>query len=201
MSVIEKPMLFSGEMVRALLDGRKTQTRRAVKFHDVHADYGTPNLDKCWVDSSYAVTPCLKVVYGKAKCLLGETTHRHFPAFEVGNQIWCKETFGLSINDRSIIYRADDENLSPSRNLIRGVWKPSIFMPKAASRITLEVTRVRVERLNEISDADAIAEGIEDHQAVTARSQYAVLWESINGPRSWALNPHVWCYSFRRIKP
>jgi hypothetical protein len=100
-------------------------------------------------------------------------------------------------------YRASDP-------LVGGKWKPSIFMPRDLSRITLEITAIRVERLHSISETDALAEGcsgdcpvgyIPAHQAGPCAYEYAQLWESINGPGSWAANPFVWVLSFKRLKP
>ncbi len=86
----ERPILMSAPMVRAILEGRKTQTRRVVKFHQLHPDYGPPNPDRAWVDPSYLKpstggVPCLKVEYGSGE---GATVHRHFPAWDVGDRLW-----------------------------------------------------------------------------------------------------------------
>jgi len=148
----------------------------------------------------------------------------------IGSRIWVKETFGvIDMTGPPVFYRADNPKDYPDD----GVWKPSIFMPRKFSRITLEVTGVRVERLNAISPADAIAEGIEVTEITDVYSlsggktgekrthykfygkelerlnqqtsnpvwSYETLWESINGKGSWSLNPWVWAYTFRRIKP
>jgi hypothetical protein len=108
-------------------------------------------------------------------------------------------------------YAADFEGLKPGWK-----WKPSIHMPRWASRITLEITEVRVERLQDISEEDAVAEGVEawiktrEPQFMQCRGifcedyhrkQYADLWESINGRGSWAANPYVWAVTFKRIRP
>lgn len=108
----------------------------------------------------------------------------------------------MDAGDGQIIYRATAGNADASSH--DGKWKPSIFMPRIASRITLEITGVRVERLNEISADDAIAEGVEiitsiDHGSTDPIAAYRVLWESINGKGSWEKNPWVWCISFKRI--
>ena len=79
-------------------------------------------------------------------------------------------------------------------------WKPSIYMPRTASRITLEVVAVRVERLQEISEADAIAEGIGHSDVDAAVASYASLWDRINGPGSWDANPWVWVVEFRKVE-
>lgn len=211
--VRERPILFSGEMVRALLSGAKTQTRRAMKPQPK----GSVIFDGCWLDSGY----------GEA----GDTAIR-CPYGKVGDRLWVKETWQHegdphSFQARNIVfYRADylddphgpdGENSSDGRYRF---WRPSIHMPRAASRITLEITDVRVERLQAISEADAIAEGIERHAkeptlwkrgplstdqnnidcTAFPRLAYRSIWESINGPGSWESNPFVWAISFNRIK-
>ena len=213
----EHPILFSGSMVRAILEGRKTQTRRVVKFAKLHPDFGEPNPDEAWIDPSYSV-PCLKVPYGTDD---DRTEHRHYPKWEVGDHLWVKETHQAHPIYGSPVYRADyDSDNNPVRN--EGwPWRPSIFMPKRCSRITLEIEDIRVERLKDISDKDAIAEGIEFRDDIgTDRNfkfygkvleklaqwttcpkwSYQSLWESINGEDSWDANPFVWPISFRRIK-
>lgn len=132
------------------------------------------------------------------------------PYGKPGDRLWVKETFAIGASqpyadgqeDEVAIYRATgaDDHFPPK-------WKPSIFMPRWASRITLEIESVRVERLNEISHADALAEGTpmpalgptEGQNLTTAQHAYAALWESINGKGSWALNPWVWCIAFRKL--
>lgn len=191
----EKPILMSGAMVRAILDGRKTQTRRVVKWSTVPKthDYdfepyaiieGWPYLS---VRGSVDTETPLASPYGKP-----------------GDRLWVKETFMPDpyINSvASTIYRATEAE--PERYSGHN-WKPSIFMPRIRSRITLEITGVRAERLNEISANDATAEGVEiitsiDHGSTDPVAAYRVLWESINGKGSWEKNPWVWCISFKRI--
>lgn len=169
-------------MVRAILNGSKTQTRRIIKPQPVLTDEG------------YYVIPLQQL-----PCPFGGT----------GDRLWVKETFlnnALAGYDPVYFYRADDPEKPHDRN-----WKPSIFMPRNASRITLEITGVCVERLDEISEADARAEGVEvmshgfknylggDCQCGDARMSYMSLWESINGPGSWAANPFVWVIEFKSL--
>jgi len=214
----ERPILFSGAMVRAILDGRKTQTRRVVKpqpFQYVELSE-MPNTDplKGWQ------------IPGRSFVWWDDDTTSHrwrCPYGQPGDRLWVKETFSpwadeftKSINrskDKAV-YRADYRNGCPSLD-VGGFkhWKPSIFMPRWASRITLEITDTRAERLNNISEADYIAEGVEkvdhgwkayDHpteQATnyTAIDSYRSLWEKINGVNSWKVNPYVWCLSFKRL--
>ena len=199
-----RPILFSAPMVRAILNGTKTQTRRAVK--DRHIDSAPPACIFQWL---------------RERCTYGQP----------GDRLWVREAFmhepadycweaSVSIPCRpaETVYRADHDGDT------RGAgWKPSIHMPRALSRITLEITGVRVERLQDISDTDCIAEGIErpedmSKEAVEAMDiwpigaerecfnalnqpvhQYRRLWERINGPVSWAANPGVWVIEFRRV--
>lgn len=210
----ERPILFSGPMVRAILEDRKTQTRRVAKeFNDKHNLDGIlarfPNQEGC--------------PYGKP-----------------GDRLWVRETWAENLGTAArlgfclangIIYRADygDKCCGVAKlDLASGEcthhvdrWRPSIFMPRWASRISLEITDVRVERLQDISDADARAEGIselplqEGHPGAwwaadptqpklhgrSAVDAYAKLWESIHGPGSWDPNPWVWVVEFRRLHP
>lgn len=212
--MIERPILFSSPMVRALLDGTKTQTRRVVKMPPswdciVYADWGngwwpyrsddgeSPNYDNNEIP--------LNCPYGQP-----------------GDCLWVRETFCLDDNGHEEwpIFRADGAKL-PERPATRkpARWTPSIHMPRRASRILLEITGVRVERLQDISEADAIAEGVEPHEVrqfamyglnaeerADIRRQAAVgpyrgLWGSINGAGSWDANPWVWVIEFKRVQP
>jgi hypothetical protein len=212
----EVPMLFDAESVRGILDGAKRQTRRLVKFDKMHTDFGEPNPEKAWIDLSYMKpefgnVPCLKVAYGKEECVAGETVHRHFPKAEPGDTIWGKETFSLEpkryCGDK-VVYRADGKPSYMS-------WKPSIFMPRKFSRLLLRVTEVRVQRVQDISTEDCIAEGIEIHHSVDGCDFYREYgdpeaycnevgsfesrWEMVNGKGAWDRNEWVWCYTFERI--
>lgn len=134
--------------------------------------------------------------------------------FIVGRRLWVRETWSRAklLSSHELFYRADGEHqagrqLALSYHEREDRWRPSIHMPRWASRITLEITGVRVERLQEISEADAKAEGITVWEGdrlqrgdSAGRQDFAALWESINGSGSWDLNPWVWCISFRRVK-
>lgn len=170
----ERPILFSAPMVRAILEGRKTQTRRiAKKVLTVAGPNGK--------DLGIGICP-----YGWPCDLL-----------------WVRETWSprdyttLTNRDRSeIFYRADDERVYESD----GRWRPSIFMPRWASRITLEITEIRVQQLQDISEEDAKAEGVELSNVMSSyRRDFQFLWASINGADSWAANPWTWAISFKRI--
>lgn len=191
-------------MVRALLENRKTQTRRMVKpqplegtapevgvYHPVRAHRRTgqtyPGLETFGAFAEDQDWPCL---YGKP-----------------GDRLWVRETFCLdhmdTTNPEHVIYRADDNR--GVEDLCEAVWKPSIFMPRWASRITLEIVSLRVERLCDISEEDAKAEGVEEPSSSAKLAlicpwgnRYRMLWNSINGPGSWNANPWVWVIEFKR---
>jgi hypothetical protein len=190
--VKERPILFSGAMVRAILDGTKTQTRRIVKVRGLEfiGGKGQENDPSAWGypypdREGYAdLTDGIPCPYGKP-----------------GDCLYVRETWS-DRGDMRPFYRADQEPYLP----YGGRWKPSIHMPRWASRITLEVESVRVERLNDCSMDDALAEGVSDRDPETGawqnpKEEYADLWESINGPGSWDANPLVWVVTFKRINP
>lgn len=201
----ERPILFSGSMVRALLAGTKTQTRRVVKLP---RSLAAGDLERAWPDKLWGVTPGLHVP------MPDESSQRlRNPwGWPEQSKLWVRETWAQNRNqtsdtkeDRSVVYRADGGERAMD-NGIELRWRPSIHMPRWASRITLWITDVRVERLQEISAVDARAEGIQipaptitpaefDHDCVVA---YRNLWESINGPGSWDENPFVWVIEFKR---
>jgi hypothetical protein len=191
-------------MVRAILENRKTQTRRVVKPQPKYADRGAG-----WTTLTY---------YGKGLAIENgpdypddDSDKRQCPYGFEGNRLWVREPYitsesfdalpprELSIDAR-IHYLAD--GAAPAWSS-KGRYRHARFMPRRLSRITLEVTGVRVERLQEISQADCIAEGMPEstngfvHHVV---ADYRKLWGAINGPDSWASNPFVWAISFRRIE-
>lgn len=190
----EHPILFNGPMVLAILEGRKTQTRRVIKPQPELSDNaGFIQHDKKGI----------KWAHGKGIDYAG--TVRNFahkcPYGQPGDRLWVRETFCFLINngtgERKTFYRSDGILNNPPQG-----WKPSIFMPRWASRITLEITSIRVERLQDISGPDCWAEGItrdcEKYGSVT--HTYQDLWESINGPGSWDDNPWVWGIEFKRVE-
>lgn len=244
----ERPILFSAPMVRAILDGSKTQTRRVVKL-PVEPD---PDFTGGWKIIHKAVT----LAIGAYARTLGRADPRDpviCPYGQPGDRLWVRETWGVVSNawdydgaridwtpDRPampinempfgqgyysghVIYAADgsyewagddDGGGEP-----RSTWHPSIHMPRAASRILLEIISVRVERLNDCSESDAHAEGIkrrvvrtgvvlapvtvyglgtDNDWCTSAKHAYEDLWESINGPGSWGVNPWVWVVEFKR---
>lgn len=192
----EHPILFSTEMVKAILDRRKTQTRRVItpqppKGYSYRGNEYNPLLPKFdshyWMDG-YAM-------WRPATCPYGQP----------GDMLWVRETFGVIQYDQTVIYKADCdiEGLEAASNYLK--WKPSIHMPRWASRINLEVTNIRVERVQDISMEDSIAEGITpDFYNRTALCWwyefYGDLWDSINKKRGygWYLNPWVRVIEFKQ---
>lgn len=197
----ERGMIFNAEMVNAILSGRKTQTRRPVKFPFRDVNLG------CELSGNE---------------LAGELSAGNYWNSRVGqpgDRIWVRETWaeaGASAPDLTL-YRANYpehvpahyENVPPVDEIR---WTPSIHMPRWASRILLEITDVRVERLNNISYDDAISEGITQEWTCIdpglgsyahkndVQDDYETLWKSIYGEESWAANPWVWVISFKRIE-
>lgn len=207
----ERPILFSGAMVRAILAGRKTQTRRVMKPQPVLADpesYGGARLEIGPDGYGGIVQENVNGTYSfPVRCPYGAP----------GNRLWVRETWAEEFVDgvgEHYVYRADGER--DREWFAGGRWRPSIHMPRWASRITLEVTGVRVERLHDITGEDARAEGIEVPRCaceVCARTSaictadaseyvqgFASLWSEINGRESWDANPWVWVVEFRRVE-
>jgi hypothetical protein len=206
-----KPIPFSTPMVKAILDGRKTQTRRVVKA-PVLQDVREPN-EVYWKNG--------KVVFN----WYGETVggFEVKPKYQPGDILWVRETWFE--NEECLLYKASKyENTKEyhGRNgWVQIKWRPSIFMPREAARIFLKVTNVRVERLQEITEEDAIAEGIswldeacysnngwtptlydpDSGGSPVFRDGFTALWDSINAKRGygWDTNPWVWVYEFKRI--
>ena len=193
----ERPIIFSAPMVRAILAGTKTQTRRVVKLKPWHQieerDDGSPWP---WMyDDDRTADHWVPCPYGQP-----------------GDRLWVREAWGFEkrTEDDPLLelvatYRADDaEHIFPVNR-----WRPSIHMPRHLSRITLEVTAVRVERLRDISASDCLAEGIGQPLGrseiwtptlkAAAVHDYSVLWQSIHGTGSWDDNPWVWVVEFKRL--
>lgn len=241
----ERPILFSGPMVRAILSGRKTQTRRVV---------ATP-ADGWEFDRKLGRVKSEHRHQGKFGAFIRRGVGTDFPEIDIvpckygqpGDRLWVKETFSTDaismypcprawyratdFNDRGDLVDCD-RHVCPKESRGRWAdclacweeregrkfrWRPSIFMRRELSRITLEIVSVRVERLQEISEGDAVAEGIHRfevndcvyfHARPTAPTEehfnsavmaYRDLWESINGAGSWDANPWVWVVEFKRI--
>ena len=221
--VKQRPILFKAPMVNAILEGRKSMTRRVVKPQP---------------DQRYQLFECHRD--GTCEVGLHIDSPNHYqiscPYGKVGDRLWVKETWIPDPNadhdcwdDHTCTYvewsgcgtRIDEvppAMRKPEHCIYRAswnggdlIWKPSIFMPRWASRITLEITGVRVERLQDISNDDAVAEGCPgwyspqhpDQGCTDGRTpseEFCELWQSINGPGSWEANPWVWVISFKRVE-
>ena len=222
-----RPILFNGPMVRALLDGSKTQTRRAVKSEAPDEANGA-----CWVDIDGR--PVWQwVENGDEQDTIAHAQPFTCPYGQPGDRLWVRETFFAfgrwetrfstkkgrdewhfvdmtAELGKSYVYAADGfpegyaKHHDGGRGGVTPTWwkRPAIFMPRWASRITLEITCVRVARLQEISDEDSLEEGV--YPMATGlypgspRAAYQKLWESINGPGSWSANPWVWVVQFKQ---
>lgn len=193
----ERPILFSGPMVNAILNGTKTQTRRVIA-NIPHGVTGVTHNNArdiwFWWDGRLA----------------GEVVNRYG---KPGERLWVRETFRPSVCG-DFAYRADKQiyEISEAKILSKAYpslrWKPSIFMPRSVSRISLEITNVRVERLQDISEEGAKAEGVtrlprhnNDVYGETNREAFERLWDQINGKKHpWASNPWLWVVEFRRVE-
>ncbi|EIX9246380.1 morphogenetic protein [Klebsiella pneumoniae] len=220
----ERGMIFNGEMVRAILDGRKTQTRRPVKFpvHDknlgcelsgnelsgelsagnyLNSAFGKPG-DRIWVREAYRFPASLDDVSPTGVGEMAVATGYRKP--------WAP-TFYEFTGTFSDGWKGFE---TPPKVSDAGKLRPSIHMPRWASRILLEITNVRVERLNSIHDVDAMREGIQNLTTCShsdfgipgvVNAQHPVrafqlLWESIYGADSWRANPWVWVIEFKRVE-
>lgn len=249
----ERGMIFNGEMTRAILDGRKTQTRRIMKVQpsedftpmnmaletDYKARWYTPGV----VGKDGYLQPASKKVFGVSN----ENEGYSCPFGAVGDRIWVRETFQGPLFDYDLmdsyckdptpfekpefcVYKADGvptPEFYDADDELHCCWRPSIHMPRWASRILLEITDVRVERLNAISPEDAESEGLErtnftgfgDEPGLPSYPEpdvyfdplkkqwkeyppeaFAGLWESVYGEGSWQANPWVWVIEFKRVE-
>lgn len=190
----EKPILFSAPMVKALLAGRKTQTRRVM----INPPDG---MDNCYLKD-------FKKDFGGRECPYGQVgdrlwvreTFRHYGnCFNAGN-FTAFLTYKVDNNDRTIDYGATEPPKQTWWNKGKSdIWQPGIFMYREFSRITLEVTEIRAPRLQEISEADARAEGVFSFD-FTSKVEFSMLWDEINGKKHpWASNPWVWAISFKVV--
>lgn len=237
----ERPILMSTPMVRATLDGSKSITRRIMKpqikcMHYTFAEAEWRNEPTKWV---------IDQIYGDGTewfcslCGNGVTMTRNgirCPYGKVGDILWVRETFAPWDDNNHYAYKADGfierygawERDTPKKfHDVERIekWKPGIFMPRSACRIFLEITAIRVERLQDISEEDAEAEGIEFMNTQVGRmykdyvadpsgygdpkhdfpsvgwpiESFKTLWESINGPGSWEINPWVWVIEFKKV--
>ncbi|MDP8601536.1 hypothetical protein QZQ18_18905 [Serratia marcescens] len=214
----ERPVIFNGEMVRAILDGRKTQTRRALNWkRQPYTEMAERDDGSLWPWAEDGER--------------GGDIWFSCPFGEVGDRLWVRETFAAFDADWKHPGKPHDLKDGPWPNVVYpasvakipdGTCRPSIHMPRWASRMTLEITAVRVERLNDISEEDAKAEGVRaignnfgngpaycdyllpnlDDTAEwynRASDSFKSLWKSIYGAESWRANPWVWVIEFRRV--
>ena len=200
----ERPILMSAEMVRAVLAGTKTQTRRALKVQPSRPFFHLECSAGIWRDEEITVGRC--------------------PFGEPGDRLWVKETWAaqnLRLRTVKPVEIPEDQRINYAAGHTAddldglGPWRPSLFMRRWMSRITLEIVAVRVERLRAITEADAKAEGVtpssRNHQAAALAyifgateflahtSAFATVWESIYGRGSWEINPWVWVIEFRKV--
>lgn len=205
----ERPILFNAEMVRLILEGKKTQTRRIIKpeppdeWNPVVEVYAPTKVNRRGEEYPGAE------VFGAAD----EDFGRPCPYGQPGDHLWVRETIINGIN--RAVYAADRKKVIitasdglPAEVVFSRHTIPSIHMPRWASRITLEIKDVRVERIKDISSDDCVAEGIPESKAPEAlikigdhKWAFKNLWESINGPMSFLESPWVWVIEFKRIKP
>ncbi len=198
-----RPILFSAPMVRAILASRKTVTRRIVGSRPLpELESLPPTYCGAWVEWRKIISdsPTLPVsVYSRFRCRYGAA----------GDRLWVRETFQtLTGNGHRTVYRADGEPVTGNGESVIGMrWKPSIFMRRAESRITLDVVSVRAERLHDLDDDEAMREGImfaddAKRESSSPRDAFRRLWDSINGKRApWSTNPWVWRVEFTRQRP
>ena len=210
------PILFSTSMVQAILEGRKTMTRRKVK------DFGNQKFEVgMWEDDlrPYALEPLVSDKKGLLKgipCSLIDNSHL-CPYGYVGDILWVRETWqwvDIKKDYTGYVYKASG-GLDWEMSNEDWKWEPSIFMPKKACRLFLKITDIKVERLHDISEADAICEGIfkaescgeimyynnkQGGGSLSAKKSFKILWAKINGEESWNANPWVWVISFEQIE-
>lgn len=208
----ERGMIFNAEMVRAILDGRKTQTRR------IMAPQPADDIERCIFPNPEAIgwKSSLRHKHG--------STTAHFCHYgKPGDRIWVRETFQGPLFDYDLmdsyckdptpfekpefcVYKADGvpaPEFYDADDELHCCWRPSIHMPRWASRVLLEITDVRVERLKSISDGDALREGCSTADMKSGdcvADVFARLWASIYGAESWNANPWVWVIEFKRVE-
>lgn len=196
----ERGIIFNAEMVRAILDGRKTQTRRIVK--NVMPDNGI------WLKKP------TKTRSGTTTHVLDAPKHNLCPLGKIGDRLYVREAFKTGVcTESTIAYKATHKPSDLEEGWYEEIkWTPSIHMPRRYSRITLEITDVRVEQLQDISKQDAISEGApQGHYSIDvisrrfgfpdfSRSWFAQIWMDIYGEDSWSSNPWVWVIEFKKVE-
>jgi hypothetical protein len=220
----DRQIIFSAPMIRALQDGRKTQTRRIItpgnslfnggRWSALHKRQEW-DWEGAWVDGGPSPMgnpgPYLKLPWQAGDDDFEGSVHRIYPVIQPGDRLWVKEAVAW-VSGWGWRYRADNDDLSEKREQGEvGRWRSPIHMPRWASRLTLTVTDVRVQGVQEIAEADAVAEGVnpclEGNQCPDGRhggccamydpnAAFYVLWNSLHGPDAWNANPWVWVKTF-----
>lgn len=206
----ERPMLFSGPMVQAILEDRKWHTRRVIKPQPpvFAGNWYQRNLDHVWYnpenpDLWHFVSPSGKENHIKPICC---------PYGKPGDRLWVRETwccvhsipYAPGPDPRDLVHYRADQTEAAAIITEHRCWRPSIHMPRAYSRITLEITGVRVDRLQMIGPVDCKAEGIQKDlmtgTSIQLINDFEKLWDSINGKTyPWKSNPWVWVIEFKRV--
>ncbi|WP_442956118.1 hypothetical protein [Pantoea sp. AS142] len=204
----ERPIIFNADMVRAVLDGRKTQTRRIMRVQPESNQFGLRRI----------IASAKRSDTGKYHWTESNATGNHirsapfsFPFGAIGDRLWVREAFRVhsrATDVATLVYKASEQQSwtqqtyrvpieKCNKPAVVDNWTPSIHMPRWASRITLKITGVRVERLQDISAEDAAAEGIEGRAKM---HDFGVLWSSIYGDDNWQANPWVWVIEFKPVE-
>lgn len=207
----ERPIIFSAPMVRAILEGQKTQTRRVIKPQ--------PEIVRDPMPTGPVPGSLIRIKLGPGhhRFLGSENfTNEFCPYGQPGNRLWVRESFWPAFrrteNNAGVVYRANylkPSFLDTTLYSREKIWTSPIYMPRWASRITLEIVAVHVERLQKIAVSDAIAEGIDsdggddEHRNRSTRENFAISWDALNAKRgfSWESNPWVWVIEFKRLEP
>lgn len=192
-----KPILFNTEMVKAILEGRKTQTRRISKLENIDCPYCEDYLVPYgWANDMEIGYQCIN------EDCMHTTSINQKPKYKASDILYVRETWNYDDQDNKPYYRVDfDIN---SANALGMIWKPSIHMPKKYARIFLKVTNVRVERLQDITRKDVLSEGIREH-AVNQFHPHTCLFETLWNSTTkkgykWEDNPYVFVYEFERVE-
>lgn len=217
----ERPILFAGPMVRAILSGEKTVTRRVMKPQPTPSNQGGHS----WPCPIHQTMLHVEQELQNGEGIWGGLADSACPHGAPGDRLWVRETFAtLSAGQYEPVKPAygygQEVRFAATAPLadcdvgVRGYpWRPSIHMPRWASRILLEITAVRVERVQDISDEQCVAEGIGVTKLAVGvkltgpsdesvpRAMFRELWQSINGAESWTANPWVWVVEFKRTAP
>lgn len=214
----ERPIIFNADMVRAVLDGRKTQTRRIMKNQPVPSKTREGDF---WFSCNKMCSMVHVSDFIPGNCANLPDAHEFFsmcsPFGAVGDRLWVRETFRVhsrATDVATLVYKASEQQSWTQQThrvpiekchkpAVVDKWTPSIHMPRWASRIALEITGARVERLQDISEEDAKAEGASTELSLIGEKHYLgyrSLWKSIYGDDSWQANPWVWVIEFKRVE-